>query len=91
MRLSMHNQPTMSFGDARHAGREAFRNHGVTGETKHPYAPGSMERTAFVSGFTEERHQAAERAMADAHAYHALTVHEAPKDRAWAEKLARQG
>lgn len=74
--------------DARHAGREAFRQHGVTGVTMHSYARDSAERLAFRSGFSDEQFRAAERAQAEAVNYHALTVRDAPKDRAWAEKLA---
>ena len=75
-------------GDAQHEGRMAFRKHGVSGETRHSYDRGSVLRTAFVTGFSDERHRAAERAQGDAHAYYELTVREAPRDRAWAEKLA---
>lgn len=77
-------------GDAQHEGRMAFRKHGVSGETRHGYDRGSPLRTAFVTGFSEERHRAAERSLAEAQAYHALTVREAPADRAWAERLAAE-
>jgi hypothetical protein len=77
-------------GDARHEGRMAFRKHGVSGETRHGYDRGSPLRAAFVTGFSEERHRAAERALVEAQAYHALTVREAPADRAWAERLAAE-
>lgn len=77
-------------GDAQHEGRMAFRKHGVSGETRHSYDRGSVLRTAFVTGFSDERHRAAERALAEAQAYQALTVREAPRDRAWAERLAAE-
>jgi hypothetical protein len=65
-------------------------NHGVSGERKHNYDRGAWQRTVFLSGFTEERHRAAEQALNEAQAYHALTVREAPRDREWAEKLANR-
>lgn len=74
--------------DVKNQGRQAFLNYGVSGERKHSYDRGAWQRTVFLSGFTEERHRAAERAMNEANAYHALTVREAPRDREWAEKLA---
>lgn len=77
-------------GDPAREGRLAFRAHGVTGQYKHSYDKGSVERMQFVGGFSEERHRAADRAINEARAYHALTVREAPADRAWAERLAAE-
>lgn len=77
-------------GDPAREGRLAFRAHGVTGQFKHGYAKDSVERMQFVGGFSEERHRAAERALNESQAYHALTVREAPADRAWAERLAAE-
>jgi hypothetical protein len=79
---------TQGFDDCVREGRKAFRQHGVTGASSHSYPQGSLQREGFISGFNAERLQAAERAMNEAHAYHALTLRESAKDRAWAEKLA---
>jgi hypothetical protein len=81
---------TNHMGDPTHEGRLAFRAHGVTGQAKHSYPKDSGERMQFVSGFSEERNRAAERALNESHAYHDLTVREAPRDRAWAERLAAE-
>jgi hypothetical protein len=75
-------------GDPKHEGQRAFRAHGVTGQYKHSYAKDSVERIQFIGGFSEERNRAAERAIDEAQAYHALTVREAARDREWAAKLS---
>ncbi|MDO5947137.1 hypothetical protein [Burkholderia cepacia] len=77
-----------AIGDCEREGRAAFRKHGVTGQTKHDYPDGSVQKVAFLDGFSEEKFRADERALGEARAYHALTVRDAAKDRAWAEKLS---
>ncbi|MBB4517220.1 hypothetical protein [Paraburkholderia fungorum] len=77
-----------AIGDCKREGREAFRKHGVTGQTKHDYPDGSMQKVAFLEGFSDEKFAAGNRALNEARVYHALTVRDAPIDRAWAEKLS---
>lgn len=79
---------TQGFDDCVREGRNAFRQHGVTGASNHSYPRGSVQREGFMSGFNAERLQAAERAANEAHAYHALSLRDSAIDRAWAEKLA---
>ncbi|RTL47031.1 MAG: hypothetical protein EKK53_00820 [Burkholderiales bacterium] len=69
-------------------GREAFRAHGVAGQTRHSFAAGSIERASFLAGFSEEHYAARLRASDEALAYHQLSVRESAADRAWAERLA---
>ena len=74
---------------AKHQGRLAFTKHGVGGYKKNPY-DSRVEpdaHMAFRHGFTEAQFAAQEAAQKEAVAYHRLSVREAPKDRAWAEKL----
>lgn len=80
--------PIPAIGDCTREGRAAFRKYGVTGQTKHDYLDGSMQKLAFLDGFSDEKFRAGERAMDEARAYYALTLRDAPKDRAWAEKLS---
>lgn len=77
-------------GDPKHEGQRAFRAHGVTGQYKHNYPKDSVERIQFIGGFSEERNRAADRAINEAQAYHALTVREAPADRAWAARICAE-
>jgi hypothetical protein len=79
---------TPTIGDCTREGRAAFRKYGVTGQTKHDYPDGSVQKLAFLDGFSDEKFRASERAHDEARAYHALTLRDAPKDRAWAEKLS---
>ena len=79
---------TQAIGDCEREGRKAFREHGVSGATKHSYPDGSVQKVGFQTGFSEEQSRAAESALREAHAYHALSVRDAPVDRAWAEKLS---
>lgn len=77
-----------AIADCKREGRDAFRRHGVTGQTKHDYPDGSVQKVAFIEGFSEEKFAAGDRALNEARAYHALTVRDAAIDRAWAEKLS---
>ncbi|MBN3777024.1 hypothetical protein G3O06_05495 [Burkholderia sp. Ac-20345] len=77
-----------AIGDCERKGRAAFRKHGVTGQTKHDYPDGGVQKVAFLDGFSQEKFRASERALDEARVYHALTVRDAAKDRAWAEKLS---
>ncbi|WP_059924868.1 hypothetical protein [Burkholderia ubonensis] len=79
---------TKSIGDCEREGRAAFRNYGVTGQTKHSYQEGSVQKVGFLMGFSDEKFRASERALDEAVAYHNLTVRDVEKDRAWAERLA---
>ncbi|RQR65548.1 hypothetical protein DIE18_03610 [Burkholderia sp. Bp9125] len=79
---------TMSFNDCAREGRAAFLTHGVTGLNKHGYDPGTVQRAGFLAGFSSAHREAQERALDEARAYHQLSVRDAEKDRAWAEKLA---
>ncbi len=79
---------TPAIGDCKREGRDAFRKHGVTGQTKHDYPDGSMQKVAFLEGFSDEKFAAGDRALSEARAYHTLTVRDAPIDWAWAEKLS---
>lgn len=69
-------------------GRQAFLDHGVKGDNRHSYPNGSPQQIGFQTGFSVERNAACERAPFEARDYHALTIRDLPKDRAWAEKLA---
>lgn len=80
---------SVAIGDCAREGRKAFEQLGVTGVTAQSYPEGSVQRVAFVSGFSDAQHQASERALSDASAYHALCVRDAALDRAWAEKLSK--
>lgn len=86
MNLFMTSTPAI--GDCQREGRDAFREHGVTGRTKHDYPDGSVQKVAFLDGFSEEKYRAGEGAIDEARAYHALTVRDAANDLAWAEKLS---
>lgn len=77
-----------AIGDCKREDRDAFRKHGVTGQTKHDYPDGSVQKVAFLEGFSDEKFAAGDRALNEARAYHALTVRDASIDRAWAEKLS---
>jgi len=77
-----------SFGDCAREGRAAFQSHGVTGVNRHSYEPGTVQREGFLYGFSAAQHDAFERALDEARAYHQLSVRDAEKDRAWAERLA---
>lgn len=79
---------TQAIGDCEREGRKAFREHGVSGATKHNYPDGSVQRIGFQTGFSDEQFRASETALAEARAYHALSVRDAALDRAWAEKLS---
>lgn len=72
----------------RHEGRVAFRRHGVNGATRHAYEAASLQRQAFLDGHEQARVNAAECAIHDAAAYHALSVRDNANDRTWANKLS---
>ncbi|HIH2744942.1 TPA: hypothetical protein ACYLN4_000608 [Burkholderia lata] len=78
---------TQAIGDCEREGRKAFRAHGVSGATKHNYPDGSVQKIGFQAGFSDEQSRAAESALAEAQAYHALSMRDASLDRSWAEKL----
>ncbi len=82
---------TQAIGDCEREGRMAFREHGVSGATKHNYPDGSVHKIGFQAGFSGEQFRASEAALAEARAYHALSVRDATLDRAWAEKLSAMG
>lgn len=76
--------------DCAREGRAAFRQHGVTGAHKNRYQPGTVQHVGFLNGVTDAHNDARENARLEALAYHQLSVRDASKDRAWAEKLATQ-
>lgn len=79
---------TQDLHQIRQQGRKAFLAHGVTGAKQHDHAPHSHEHYAFREGFDQEQSKAAEHALRDAAAYHALSVRDNAKDRAWTAKLS---
>lgn len=81
-------QPQTIF-DCRQQGRNAFTEHGVTGCVTNPYERYSPPWLAFDEGFSVEQRTAAERASKEALAYHAMTLRDAPLDRAHAERIAK--
>jgi hypothetical protein len=87
----MYTDSSKSIGDCTREGRDAFRKHGVTGETRHRYPEGSVLRDGFLSGFSHESFAASERALADSSDYHRLSVRDNAIDRAWAERLLAVG
>jgi hypothetical protein len=83
----MQSNNTAAVSDCAREGRQAFAQCGVSGINKHNYPEGSVQKVGFINGFSEAQHQAHEIALAEAVAYHSLSVREAHLDRAWAEKL----
>jgi hypothetical protein len=81
---------TQAISDCEREGRDAFRNHGVTGETRHSFPPGSIQRMGFLSGFSEAKAAAADRACDEALAYHQLSVRDNVLDRKIANRLAAE-
>lgn len=79
---------TQDLHQNRQQGRNAFLMHGVTGTAKRSHPPHSQAHLAFREGFDQEQFKSAECAQREAAAYHALSVRDNGKDRAWAEKLA---
>lgn len=69
-------------------GRQAFREHGVTGYNRHSYPEGSPQQIGFQDGFSLEHGASCERALTEARAYHELSIRDSAKDREWAERLA---
>ena len=78
---------TQDLHQCRKEGRAAFQTHGVTGSNRHNYPAHSMQRQSFIDGHDQARMGAAERSQRDAAAYHALSVRDNAKDRAWSGKL----
>jgi len=78
----------IGIADAERLGRKAFRTLGAAGLFSHNFRRGSHECAGFISGFTDERMRSASRSLDESAAYHALTIREAPVDRAWAKKLS---
>ena len=61
----------------------------ASGERKFANVAESVPRCMYERhGYERARMEATKVALDEAYAYHALTVKEAPRDRAWAEKLA---
>ncbi|MDN7880091.1 hypothetical protein [Burkholderia aenigmatica] len=76
------------FYTAKHEGRTAWCMHGVTGRTRNPHQPGTSEWIQWEEGYSDAMWGARRAALDEAVAYHQLSVRDAEKDQAWAEKLA---
>ncbi|MCU6501950.1 hypothetical protein LPN04_29580 [Rugamonas sp. A1-17] len=70
-----------------HAGIKAFNTQGAG--ARNPHSRRIVEYVEFQQGFNQAQFSAQERALQCAADYHALSVRDNAKDRAWAAKLVQ--